>query len=55
MLYQIQSSYFTAGCVSENEKIIVAAPIIKYMIGWTEKEMIQYCQKKNWQTIKIGQ
>ncbi|MCB0627940.1 MAG: hypothetical protein KDC43_29445 [Saprospiraceae bacterium] len=53
-LYQIKSSYFTAGIVtdihpkSEDIRVKIAAPIVKYMIGWTLEEVQQYCKRKGW-------
>lgn len=28
--------------------VVRAAPILKYMVGWTEAKVIQYCETKRW-------
>lgn len=48
MLIRIESSYFVAGVIFGDEKVIIAAPIIKYMIGWNMYKVINYCKQKNW-------
>lgn len=43
---------FYAGVVADSgsEKIIKAAPIVKYMHGWTIDQVLQYCSRKCWST-----
>lgn len=45
-LIQIKSSYFCCGILVQSGKIVKAAPIVKYMIGWNGKRFKQYCNKK---------
>lgn len=47
---QISAPHFTAGLVlsKDGEEIIGAAPIIKYMVGWTKQKAIQYADRKGW-------
>jgi hypothetical protein len=53
MIIQIHSKYFTAGLVLSDSKRILGnkicikvAPIIKYMIGWSQEQIQDYCTKK---------
>lgn len=45
--FRIEAPHFVAGGEIDN-KCIRTAPIIKYMIGWTEQKIIDYCKKKSW-------
>lgn len=53
MIYQIKSPYFTAGITFVNDKADKAAPIIKYMIGWTLDAVKSYCFIKRWDIAEI--
>jgi len=44
-MLRITANHFVAGIDLESN---IAAPIIKYMIGWSEKKVINYCKTKNW-------
>lgn len=44
----IDAPHFNAGIVAENGKVVRAAPIIRYMIGWTGVQVRDYCRKKGW-------
>ncbi len=50
ILCQIKTGYFVAGLTAEQNSQIIkrAAPIIKYMKGWTLARMEGYCIKKGW-------
>lgn len=47
---QITGDHFCAGVeLSENQhRVESAAPIVKYMIGWTRQRLVTYCQTKGW-------
>lgn len=48
-LYQIETTYFTAGLVINGQGLVIdAAPIIKYMMGWSEKRAMDYIREKGW-------
>ncbi len=47
-LYQIRTPHFTAGLQVENGIVAKAAPIIRYMIGWSPEHVLQYCRSKKW-------
>lgn len=53
-VFQISSPYFTAGGVigcpkgELGNRVVEAAPVIKYMIGWGQTEVFKYCSKKEW-------
>ena len=44
----VDSGYFFAGVVLERDRVINAAPIIKYMVGWTEAGVRGYANKRGW-------
>ena len=45
---QIRSDHFTAGVVIHKGKVVDAAPIVKYMIGWDLERMLDYVKQKGW-------
>jgi hypothetical protein len=47
-LIAIDAPHFYAGLVAQDGKVIEAAPIIGYMLGWTGKQVANYCAKKGW-------
>ena len=52
-LYQITSSYFVAGLIVKDDKVIKSAPIIKWMIGRNLKYIETYCLSKHWKLTEI--
>lgn len=54
-VYQITSSYFCAGLVTYDDKVVEAAPIIGYMrsANWDINHVKSYVAKKNWKWEKI--
>ena len=47
-LYQITAPHFCAGFIRVNGVVGVAAPIIKYMVGWPIGKVRRYCEMKGW-------
>ncbi len=43
---------FTAGIVLWDDKVIEAAPIVKYMKRWSRDRVREYCGKRKW-TISV--
>ena len=48
MLFQIDAPYFCAGGEIVCGYVINVAPIIRYMKGWVDKRVYEYCQRKRW-------
>jgi len=49
MLVQIQAPHFTAGIEVNEHKIVTrAAPILKWTINKSLKQVLDYCKKKNY-------
>jgi hypothetical protein len=48
MLIRIDSGYFVAGVVLEGAYVVRAAPIVKYMMGWTKERVVSYSHRKKW-------
>lgn len=45
----IDAPHFNAGIEYDDNDIVVhAAPIIRYMIGWSINQVTSYCTKKGW-------
>lgn len=47
-LVRIVAPHFVAGIEAENGRVIIAAPILRYMLGWSGKRVASYCAKKGW-------
>lgn len=47
------ASNFTAGIVLEDNVVVKAAPIVKYMNGWTLSRVEDYCRKRHWRWTKV--
>lgn len=44
---------FTSAVIIDNGKVSKAAPIVKYMKGWTWDTVILYCEEKGWKTVRV--
>lgn len=48
-MIRISAAHFVAGLVlDENDVVVRAAPILKYMIGWSWQRVLHYCTIKRW-------
>lgn len=50
-VFTIDAPHFNASGIVEKITVIKAAPIIKYMVGWTYDKVERYCDKKGWRII----
>lgn len=49
MLLRIVAPHFVAGVVlSSTFRAQRVAPILSYMLGWSEDDIRNYCKKKDW-------
>jgi len=46
--FRVTASHFVAGGEIRRGKVVRAAPIIRYMRGWSGREVKAYCDKKGW-------
>lgn len=53
ILAMIEAPHFFVGIVLRNNRVIEAAPIVKYMKGWTRAQVRDYCVKKDWEVSII--
>jgi hypothetical protein len=44
---------FTCGIVLRDGVVIEAAPIVKYMRGWTRERVREYCKGKGWRVSVV--
>lgn len=49
----IDAPHFYAGIVARNGRVIEAADIIKYMRGWSGRQVGDYCRKKGWKWERV--
>jgi hypothetical protein len=50
-MIQITSKWFTAGVVFQNDRVVRAAPIISYMMGWTKERVLRYARIRKWHAV----
>lgn len=53
MLAQIDAPYFVAGLVLQNDTVIEAADIVRYMRRWTRDKVRAYCASKGWKVAVV--
>ncbi len=47
-IIHIEGGFFNAGVVITDDRVTLAAPIIKYMKGWTVQQVYAYAAKRKW-------
>ena len=47
----IDAPHFNAGLVLVGGKVIEAAPILRYMLGWELERVLAYCRRKGWSAL----
>jgi hypothetical protein len=50
----IDAPHFYAGIVLWGDKVVEAAPILKYMVGWDRDRVRAYCAKKQWKVSTVN-
>lgn len=51
-LGRIVAPHFVAGIVIEDGKVVRAAPIVRYMLGWSEDRVREYVNRKGWKATR---
>lgn len=51
----IDAPHFYAGIVLQNDRVVEAADIVKYMRGWTRMRVRGYCRNKGWKVSVVWQ
>lgn len=53
MLLQLTAPHFCAGLVAQDGKVTVTAPILRYMLGWSEAKVREYAAGKGWTVTEV--
>jgi hypothetical protein len=53
-LVQVKAPHFTAGFVSDGQKIVEAAPILRYLLGKPESYARDWFKKKGWKASVVS-
>jgi hypothetical protein len=48
ILVRVASRYFISGIVLRDGLVVKAAPILRYMIGWSSSRAVGYIDGKGW-------
>jgi hypothetical protein len=54
MLLAIDAPHFYAGIELHRGRVAVAAPIVKWMLGMTLKEVERQCRRKRWKVTLVA-
>lgn len=55
MTIQITAPNFCAGIVVDSDRYVVeAAPILRYMVGWSLAQTTAYCWKRRWKIEQVA-
>jgi hypothetical protein len=54
VLAQITAPHFCAGLIQRDGTVRQAAPIVKYMIGWSIQRAVEYARSKGWRVDPIS-
>ena len=55
ILAVIDAPHFYAGIIMENDRVIEAADIVKYMRRWPRDRVRNYCEGKGWKVSVVHQ
>jgi hypothetical protein len=47
-LLTIDAPHFYCGVLRNNDRVIRAAPIVRYLLGWNADRLKRYCAKRGW-------
>lgn len=47
-LIRIAAPHFVAGIVAVGGRVAMAAPILRYMTGWSGPKVASYCRTRGW-------
>ncbi len=53
-LLSIDAPHFYCGLVLSNDRVVRAAPIVRYMVGWPRRRVEGYCRARNWRIETVG-
>jgi hypothetical protein len=46
MLVQVTTSYYCAGAIIENDRVVAAAPILQGYIGWQRVRLVKHIRAR---------
>lgn len=52
-LVRIVAPHFVAGIEASSGRVVNAAPILRYMIGWDARRVADYCARKAWEWERL--
>ena len=55
VLAQIRADNFTAGIALRDDRVVEAAPIVKYMKGWKRDSVRSYCKERRWEISVVSE
>lgn len=51
---RIVAPHFVAGVIPHNGRVVNAAPILRYMVHWSGRQVADYCAKKGWTWERVS-
>ena len=53
VLARIVAPHFVAGIVVHDGRVTEAAPIVRYMVGWSPRRVLAYVDRKGWSVARV--
>jgi hypothetical protein len=50
---RIEAPHFVAALAMKSGVVTEAAPIVRYMLGWTARAVAAYCERKRWHIERV--
>lgn len=54
LLVRVVAPHFVAGIVFDKARVVEAAPILRYMLGWTAMAVRRYVDGKGWSASRCS-
>jgi len=47
-MLRIVAPHFVAGLIHHDGRVVEAAPILRFMVGWSGRQVAGYCARRGW-------
>lgn len=52
-MLSVTAPRFVAGLILNDDRVTEAAPILRYMTGWTRARVLSYCRSRRWALTEV--
>lgn len=54
VLVHVDAPHFSAGVILHGDRVVRAAPILKWSMGWSRERLSAYCKRKGWRAFTLA-